>query len=121
MKWKRPKRRETPGEDWELYVLLCEGDYIYVGVSTFVDHRIWKHNKGKGAVFTRNHKPVGLLKRVMLNTKRYDVAEVYENNQTVDIAKVFGHSNVRGGRYMDSRSLYERLELEKNLELSRSV
>ncbi len=43
-----------------VYVLRCEGDYLYTGITTDVDRRFEEHRneKEKGAKYTRSHKPL---------------------------------------------------------------
>jgi len=47
---------------WSVYMLLCEDHSVYVGVSTNVEARYAKHVVGKGAKYTRSHRPVKLLR-----------------------------------------------------------
>ena len=48
---------------WSVYLILCTNGALYCGISNDVDKR-WKvHCAGKGAKYTRMHKPV-LLKEI---------------------------------------------------------
>lgn len=54
----------TPPVDerpWFVYLLLCRGDRLYVGVTTELAMRMQKHRRGTGAKFTRSHPPERLL------------------------------------------------------------
>lgn len=42
---------------WYVYMLRCENDSIYTGITTDVEKRFQKHLKGEGAKYTRSRKP----------------------------------------------------------------
>jgi putative endonuclease len=46
---------------WYTYILRCCDDSLYVGISNNVEERVKRHNAGKGAAYTRSHKPVVLI------------------------------------------------------------
>jgi putative endonuclease len=46
---------------WSTYIVRCRDGSLYVGISTDVAQRIAKHNDGKGAAYTRSHRPVTLV------------------------------------------------------------
>ncbi|MCE9586053.1 GIY-YIG nuclease family protein [Candidatus Uhrbacteria bacterium] len=46
---------------WYVYILRCHDGSLYTGISTNVAERVTKHNAGKGAAYTRSHKPVTLI------------------------------------------------------------
>ena len=48
---------------WSVYLILCENGALYCGISNDVDKRWKAHCAGKGAKYTRMHKPV-LLKEI---------------------------------------------------------
>lgn len=50
-------------EGWWLYVLLCEGDRLYVGIARDPDARLAVHQSGRGAFYTRLNRPVRILAR----------------------------------------------------------
>ena len=45
---------------WYLYVLRCNDDSLYVGITTEISARLDKHNSGSGAKYTRSRLPVVL-------------------------------------------------------------
>ena len=45
---------------WYLYVLRCHDDSLYTGITTDVPRRLQEHQRGKGARYTRAHRPVTL-------------------------------------------------------------
>ncbi|WP_420998101.1 GIY-YIG nuclease family protein [Cupriavidus sp. 30B13] len=46
---------------WFLYLLECEGNSIYTGITTDVERRFAQHQAGTGAKYTRSHKPIRIL------------------------------------------------------------
>lgn len=44
-----------------VYVLLCVGNTYYTGISTDVNARFHKHQSGKGAKYTRSHRPLRIV------------------------------------------------------------
>ncbi|WP_454766872.1 GIY-YIG nuclease family protein [Cupriavidus campinensis] len=46
---------------WYLYLLECEGNSIYTGITTDVRRRYAQHLAGTGAKYTRARKPLRLL------------------------------------------------------------
>jgi len=46
---------------WHLYLIECEGGSFYAGITTDVERRYEEHVSGKGARYTRSHKPLRLL------------------------------------------------------------
>ncbi|WP_454733844.1 MULTISPECIES: GIY-YIG nuclease family protein [Cupriavidus] len=46
---------------WFLYLLECEGNKIYTGITTDVERRFAQHQAGTGAKYTRSHKPIRVL------------------------------------------------------------
>ena len=46
---------------WYVYILQCENDSFYVGISTNVHQRFLMHQSERGAVFTRKFSPVSIL------------------------------------------------------------
>jgi len=49
---------------WFLYVVRCNDDTLYTGVTTDVDRRLSEHNaSSKGAKYTKTRRPVKLVWR----------------------------------------------------------
>ncbi len=57
---------DTP---WFLYLLECEGNSIYTGITTDVQRRYAQHVAGIGAKYTRARKPLQLLGWMQFPTK----------------------------------------------------
>ncbi|MES2200990.1 MAG: GIY-YIG nuclease family protein [candidate division FCPU426 bacterium] len=58
MKAAAPKKKP-----WWVYVLECEDGSLYTGISVDPGRRFEQHRKGKGAAYTRSHKPVRMLSK----------------------------------------------------------
>lgn len=56
-------------KDWYLYIVRCNDDSFYTGISTDVEKRIQKHNAGKGARYTKARRPVVLVYSELVGTK----------------------------------------------------
>lgn len=48
---------------WFVYLIECEDGSVYTGIAVDVDKRYAEHAAGKGARYTRSHKPRRLLAR----------------------------------------------------------
>jgi putative endonuclease len=46
---------------WFQYILECRDGSYYIGVTKDIVQRLNKHNAGKGAKYTRSHRPVRLV------------------------------------------------------------
>lgn len=46
---------------WFLYMIECQDNSIYTGITVDVDKRFALHNQGKAARYTRSHKPRRLI------------------------------------------------------------
>ena len=47
--------------EWNVYILQCGDGTFYTGIAKDVLARLGKHQKGKGAAYTRTHLPVTLV------------------------------------------------------------
>lgn len=50
-----------PMSPWTTYIVRCKDGGLYTGISTDVERRLETHNAGKGAAYTRSHRPVELV------------------------------------------------------------
>mgnify|MGYP004637184199 CR=1 FL=1 len=48
-------------EFYYVYILLCEDGSYYTGITNNLKERFIKHSKGKGAKYTKAHKPLKIL------------------------------------------------------------
>ncbi|WP_157153229.1 GIY-YIG nuclease family protein [Brachyspira murdochii] len=46
---------------WYIYIILCDDNCYYTGITNDLINRFIKHKKGKGANYTRRHKPLKFL------------------------------------------------------------
>lgn len=52
-----------------VYMVCCANGTLYTGYTINVERRIALHNAGKGARYTRSHRPVTLVATWTFNTK----------------------------------------------------
>ncbi|GAY73134.1 putative endonuclease containing a URI domain [Lentilactobacillus kosonis] len=60
-----------------MYVLLCEDNTLYTGYTDDVIRRFKTHQAGKGAKYTRAHKPVEILYQEEFFTKHDAMSAEY--------------------------------------------
>lgn len=46
---------------WFVYILQCEDGSLYTGYSNNVEKRFLAHKNGKGAKYTKSHKPIKIV------------------------------------------------------------
>ncbi|RLS54265.1 MAG: GIY-YIG nuclease family protein [Planctomycetota bacterium] len=46
---------------WFVYLVRCQDSTLYTGMTNNVEQRLAKHNRGKGARYTRTRRPVQLV------------------------------------------------------------
>ena len=51
------------------YILKCSDNSLYTGWTNDIMHRLKMHNEGKGAKYTKSHKPVKILYQCEFDTK----------------------------------------------------
>lgn len=57
------------GKTWFIYLLECVDGSLYTGIAVDVAARLVAHQSGKGARYTRSHKPLRLLASVPVDTR----------------------------------------------------
>ena len=77
-----------------IYILKLEGGNYYVGKSDNPAQRLDQHLKGKGASWTKIHRPVKLVK-IIENASHFD-----EDKHVKELMAKFGIDKVRGGTYV---------------------
>ncbi|PKM97454.1 MAG: hypothetical protein CVU77_06080 [Elusimicrobia bacterium HGW-Elusimicrobia-1] len=55
------KHISSVSEPWQVYIVRCNNSSLYTGITKNLSKRIEKHNSGKGAAYTRIHRPVKLV------------------------------------------------------------
>lgn len=58
---KKASSKTSSQSIWFLYVLQCQDDTFYTGITNNLEKRMKAHNDGKGAKYTRTRRPVTLL------------------------------------------------------------
>lgn len=46
---------------WYFYLVRCQDESLYAGITTNVRRRVGEHNEGVGAKYTRSRRPVTLV------------------------------------------------------------
>jgi putative endonuclease len=64
-----------------VYVARCANGSLYAGYSINVEQRIATHNAGKGARYTKAHRPVVLVASWVFKTKREALKSEYAFKQ----------------------------------------
>jgi putative endonuclease len=76
------------------YILGCRDGSYYVGSTVDLERRVWEHDQGLGAAYTRHRRPVRLLWSA--NFERIDEAFAFEK-------QVQGWSRKKREALMDGR------------------
>ncbi len=63
------------------YILLIEGGSFYCGYTDDVEKRFQSHIEGKGAKYTRAHRPIKVVYKKEFNTKSDAMKEEYRIKQ----------------------------------------
>ena len=90
-----------------LYKLKLEDNCWYVGISEDPEARVRNHCKGKGAAWTRLHKPLvpAVVKITNLGKVSEKLAEWKEDKATERMQKRYGLNKVRGGYTVSCRNM----------------
>jgi len=46
---------------WILYILKCNDDSLYTGITTNLEQRLKRHNEGRACIYTSKRRPVKLV------------------------------------------------------------
>lgn len=52
---------QSKDNTWTVYILQCNDNSLYTGITNHLQQRIEKHNAGKGAKYTRSRLPAVLV------------------------------------------------------------
>ena len=77
-----------------LYVLQLEHNCCYIGITNNLSYRLYQHHNGQGSIWTRKHKPLGILK-IVENVDNFD-----EDKYVKMYMAKYGIDKVRGGSYV---------------------
>lgn len=98
---------------FNIYVLVCTEGKYYVGLTAQkVEKRFQQHVEGKGAKWTKRHKPIGIQESYPIGFMSESEATKYESEKTHQLIEQYGASNVRGGDlcYLDQKTVDGRIE-----------
>ena len=63
---------------WFVYILECNDNSLYTGITNDLEKRVSAHNSGKGAKFTKARLPVRLVYREPYKTKGDSLKREFE-------------------------------------------
>lgn len=63
---------------WYVYVLLCQDNTLYTGISNNPAKRFLEHKKGMGGCYTRSHKPLKIIYSEKLSTQSEALKREFE-------------------------------------------
>ena len=92
----------------DIYILKLENNKYYVGKSADPIKRFQEHIKGKGSSWTREHKPLEIIKTIK-NASVFD-----EDKYVKEYMSKYGINNVRGGSYVSTTLDENQKELLRN-------
>lgn len=73
---------ERKASQWYVYILKCNDDTLYTGITTDLDNRLHAHNHSpQGAKYTRSRRPVFLLYSEAYPTQSAAAAREYQIKQ----------------------------------------
>lgn len=82
-----------------LYAVRCEGGYFYIGTTRNLGNRLTRHKKGKGSMWTAEHKPIDYIETRNTGSNDDSKAGLLEDDMTIEYAMKYGSNYVRGGGY----------------------
>ena len=88
-----------PKKTISVYVLKLHGDKYYVGQSRHPERRIKDHFEGKGSAWTQLNTTVEVVRVIPTTATSWRAALEIETSLTLELMRVFGWQNVRGGGY----------------------
>jgi predicted GIY-YIG superfamily endonuclease len=92
-----------PRKDYiSIYILLLEGQRVYVGQAVDPHQRVKDHFAGKGSAWTQMHKPKQVLDIRKTNTRNWKLAEDIENEVVISLMGLYGWTRVRGGYWSNT-------------------
>ena len=69
------------------YMIRCEDNSIYTGITNNVEKRFNNHINGKGAKYTKSHKPKAIVYVDILENKSLALKEEYRIKKTLNRSK----------------------------------
>lgn len=87
-----------------VYVLECENGKYYVGSTKNRRRRISEHSRNRGSKWTREHKPISVLREYRRIPAKYLLG--MESRVTAELMLEFGVNNVRGSMFCTPREYH---------------
>ncbi len=56
-------------DQWYLYIIKCNDDSLYTGITTDVKRRLAAHRENKGAKYLRGRGPISLVFETMIGSR----------------------------------------------------
>mmetsp|Transcript_14088 Transcript_14088/g.29622 ORF Transcript_14088/g.29622 Transcript_14088/m.29622 type:complete len:308 (-) Transcript_14088:293-1216(-) len=91
-------------EKGTIYVLECENGKYYVGSTKNRRKRLREHNRRRGCKWTREHKPIRVLREYRRIPLKYLLG--MESRVTAELMLEFGVNNVRGSMFCSPREYH---------------
>lgn len=74
--------------NWYVYIVKCNDDTLYTGITNDVNKRVKKHNAGRGAKYTKVRLPVVLVWTLLVGTKSEAAKLEYQIKQLTRLEKL---------------------------------
>ena len=94
-------------EERDIYKLNLQGGKKYVGHTVDIDRRMDQHFSGNGSKVTKKFAPKS---GKVIDSCPGFFADDVEQYYTEKNIKKYGYNNVRGGRYVNSKTLHKRYD-----------
>lgn len=89
-----------------VYVLECENDCFYIGITLDINKRFKKHIGGYAAEFTKDNKPIKIIETMPTHTIERGLACVFENYKVCEYKRLHPNKKIGGGSIKMSRDKY---------------
>lgn len=93
-----------------IYTLELENNKVYVGVTNNLAKRYKQHATGKGANYTRKHRPIRIASYFEVQAASFGEACIYEDARALEVIFNVGIISARGGRFFSPRSKIGKLK-----------
>tara|TARA_B100001248_G_C27246977_1_gene391981 strand:+ start:179 stop:505 length:327 start_codon:yes stop_codon:yes gene_type:complete len=92
------------------YILLLEGDKIYVGITNNIDKRMQQHWDGYGSKWCKKYKPIKILKKININITNY-----------IKNDKVLNYLNSNYADFIEMEHFIKNKNKNKNIKIEQKV
>ena len=94
--------QQNMNERTHIYLLHLEYGKKYIGKTVDINKRMNQHFYGYGSEVTKKFRPISYE---ILDSCYGYFADDLENNYTREFINIYGYENVRGGKYVNSKTL----------------